>query len=689
MFNSIVLDTVIGLVFVFLLYSLLATILGELIANWLGLRARMLRQAIERLLNDGYNDDAAKEHLNPGIRSLIKWVDQIRRSLGSFFLYEFKEFDNSFAGRFYKQPSIKYLAKGSRKNITLFRKGKPSYIRSENFSDTLVQLLRGKGNGETEMQKIEFCLKFNTLHIQPETLGHLTNLFTDSGNDPEKFRQKLNDWYNEMMERLGGWFKRKIQLILFLLGLIIAFAFNVDSIAITKKLSKDKNAREQLVQMAIKASDSTSSISKAIQQSRDTTIKDSLMKESYRMVKQATDDAGKVLGLGWDFPKSATFFGKVCYMFKQSWSHKLMLLGFIITALAISLGSNFWFDLLKKLVSIRGSGVNPDETKTKKTGDSNADVTGIQPAKPSIEPEQKEIVPEKPVDNLAVAVNSAIAKFSTIPGIISIESGYIKVKNEKREAIEINIMNQEVRKKIKPLKNDTYLGFPVNFIVNTIASAQRINCGDTIYNENAINGIGTVGCFLTRIGSPKFYLLSCWHVLKGDKNWNSSSSANLNIMDKDKNLIAKVVDGCLTDRFDAGFAELLSNEKVDNTPLKVKFNWREVSATDAFNETPVSFIGATSGHQDAVIYKNIVGKKLDYPDGGTYNLVDLFSITTYDENGRFKSPSDKGDSGALVVDNSGYPLGLIIGGDDAFTYVAKFSNFLSNESIYREYRILI
>ena len=61
-----------------------------------------------------------------------------------------------------------------------------------------------------------------------------------------------------MMERLGGWFKGKIQLILFLLGLIMAFAFNVDSIGIVKKLSKDKNAREQLVQMAIKASDSNS-----------------------------------------------------------------------------------------------------------------------------------------------------------------------------------------------------------------------------------------------------------------------------------------------------------------------------------------------------------------------------------------------------------------------------------------------
>ena len=37
--------------------------------------------------------------------------------------------------------------------------------------------------------------------------------------------------------------------------------------------------------------------------------------------------------------------------------------GFIITALAVSLGAPFWFDLLNKLVSIRGSGVKPEEKK--------------------------------------------------------------------------------------------------------------------------------------------------------------------------------------------------------------------------------------------------------------------------------------------------------------------------------------
>ena len=60
MFGSITLDIVIGLVFVYLLYSLLATILAELIASWFGIKARMLRQAIERMLNDRYYEDTGR-----------------------------------------------------------------------------------------------------------------------------------------------------------------------------------------------------------------------------------------------------------------------------------------------------------------------------------------------------------------------------------------------------------------------------------------------------------------------------------------------------------------------------------------------------------------------------------------------------------------------------------------------------
>lgn len=45
MLNNVALDASIGLVFIYLLYSLLVTIIAELIATKLGLRARNLREA--------------------------------------------------------------------------------------------------------------------------------------------------------------------------------------------------------------------------------------------------------------------------------------------------------------------------------------------------------------------------------------------------------------------------------------------------------------------------------------------------------------------------------------------------------------------------------------------------------------------------------------------------------------------
>src|SRR6267142_7015924 len=52
MTGSVALDVVIGLVFVYLLYSLLATIILEMVATGLGLRARNLFTAIDRMLTD-------------------------------------------------------------------------------------------------------------------------------------------------------------------------------------------------------------------------------------------------------------------------------------------------------------------------------------------------------------------------------------------------------------------------------------------------------------------------------------------------------------------------------------------------------------------------------------------------------------------------------------------------------------
>ena len=111
MFNSVAFDVVIGLVLIYLLYSLLATVLSELIATWLGLRARNLKEAIDRMLNDEMETgfwhrlwDSMKILKNP---------------------------DNKIVNAFYNHPEIKYLGSSG-----IFKT--PSSIKAFSFSKTLI-----------------------------------------------------------------------------------------------------------------------------------------------------------------------------------------------------------------------------------------------------------------------------------------------------------------------------------------------------------------------------------------------------------------------------------------------------------------------------------------------------------------------------------------------------------------------
>ena len=323
MFNSVVLDVVIGLVFIYLLYSLLATIIQELISSYIGLRAKILKQGIARMLDDDDNVTGISD-------------------------------------AFYDHPLIKYL--GENKSHS-----KPAYLTAKNFSKVLIDLLRGENvqPGQSFNPLIQQALiTGETLwgagsKISPQTLSYLKSIWADAQGDVEKFSGFLEQWYDDTMERATGWFKRKTQLILFLIGLALAITFNIDSISIATKLSNDPKLAAQLADNAAiyaqnnkelftlkseipTASSNVNSDGSAVQL-------EAIVKKSNELIDSATNivngnlaDTNKLLGLGWKDVHT-----DFCW-----WRN---ILGWLITALAISLGAPFWFDLLNKLVQLRTS----------------------------------------------------------------------------------------------------------------------------------------------------------------------------------------------------------------------------------------------------------------------------------------------------------------------------------------------
>jgi hypothetical protein len=366
MFNSTILDVVVGLIFIYLLYSLLATTIQELIASYFGFRAKILERAVFRMLED-------ETKFNFSISSIF-YLFKKRGNGGD---------PNSASFSFYNHPLIKFLGENKPNS-------KPSYINKESFSKVIIDLLRGDKvkPGDKIKPLIQNALDTETLQwgelkakISKETLSYINSIWADSNGDIEKFKENLENWFDATMERASGWYKKNTQFILFFVGLTIAIVFNVDTIKIVSKLEKDPKLREQLVQQAdaflethpdlngelmIKKTEFDSLQAKIKRKNivltdnvRNIQIKDSIEIENYKtlieyqknlviradsLVNADIKKTNDVLSLGWD-SFACKSFG--CFL----WS----LLGWIITALAISLGAPFWYDLLNKFMKLKGS----------------------------------------------------------------------------------------------------------------------------------------------------------------------------------------------------------------------------------------------------------------------------------------------------------------------------------------------
>jgi hypothetical protein len=359
MFNSVVFNVVIGLVFIYLLYSLLATTIQELIAACFGMRSRMLKKGICRML-----DDEGK------VNELL-------------------------SGSFYAHPLIKYLGQSK-----LF--SKPSYMSAQNFSKVLIDLLRGKSvmpgqNLAPFIQKAldDAKIQWEDTKINPETLTFLKSLWTDAQGDVEKYKTLLEQWYDDTMERVSGWYKMEIQLILFCIGLFLAVFFNIDTISIATKLSHDPRLASQLAnnasvylqthkelgnQLKINAAkQADTTIAKNITSSDLDSISEYMVVQSKKLIDSAnvmikTDIAStnELLGLGWKYAGSKEN-DKKCISISDNF-HWWTIIGWLITALAISLGAPFWFDLLYKFISLRNAGKKPDEPMvlTSKNGEKSS-----------------------------------------------------------------------------------------------------------------------------------------------------------------------------------------------------------------------------------------------------------------------------------------------------------------------------
>ena len=159
----------------------------------------------------------------------------------------------------------------------------------------------------------------------------------------------VESWFNDFMDQVNHWYTRRAQIASLLIALAVALVLKVDTIGMARQLYGDTTSRQAVVQMA----------GAMVQNQGPAGAACSASGAQIAACAQAVEKAYP-LPLGWDFSDHWYAGLSWCQVLSQLDWLKLIgtVAGIVLSGLAISLGSRFWFDTLKSLIAIRTGG-NP------------------------------------------------------------------------------------------------------------------------------------------------------------------------------------------------------------------------------------------------------------------------------------------------------------------------------------------
>jgi hypothetical protein len=300
MFESPVLDVMVGLFFIFLMLSILCSSINELLARIFDLRATTLKAGIKKLLADSAIGDTLSQKL-------------------------------------YQHPLIQGLAQG---------KDKPSYIPSKNFVLALLDSLEEVSTtaataGPAEKKTIDDLRAMVAGLPASELQKSLSTLIGHAGESLEEARKHIEGWFNDSMDRVSGLYKRKAHTVILLIAFLVSVGWNADSVFIAQSIMQNPTLRSSLLAAAeARAKESLAAPDADPKKTIDEVV--------------ALSQTLK-LPIGWSDTRLPDSFLGYCSKF----------FGILVTALALSLGAPFWFDMLNKVINLRSSGKPPERPATR------------------------------------------------------------------------------------------------------------------------------------------------------------------------------------------------------------------------------------------------------------------------------------------------------------------------------------
>jgi hypothetical protein len=178
------------------------------------------------------------------------------------------------------------------------------------------------------------------------------------------------------------------------------------------------------------------------------------------------------------------------------------------------------------------------------------------------------------------------------------------------------------------------------------------------------------------------FILSCWHVLKDDTRYDGAVSTRTIIDEQDRPL-ADLEAGGIWGPLDYGLARCKPNAPIQNNKwltglmgLPDKVTHREIDREDTKHNTPLHFFDVfAQKKRSGVLYGVCSEVQIEYRDGKERILKDILVII--ESTSTEKTISQPGNSGAMLFDDAHKAIGMIVAGDDNYTYAIKISNILN------------
>jgi hypothetical protein len=337
--GSTAIDVAVGLVFTFFLFALLCSGISEWIARLLNRRGKLLYDAIDQLLEG----KAADFWKHPLVLPLTK-----RRSAITVSKREVRAVSRTVAvagaGGAPGAPEEADPAEAPGAVATP-RDQAPSYLSAKTFAHAVIGLFE---NPDPHGVENALVAELGTLSGAPKLQKALVKLFSEAGGVIDKFRVSIEDWFNDTMDRVSGFYKRQTKRFLLVFAVAVTLLFNVNTLLIGRTLWRDPTTRNAVLVAAQQATATTTTVPDSSATTTTTTT------PALGVVYKQIEEEQKVgLPLGWGPPRRP-WDDNVGWVFA--------IVGYLLTIGAISFGAPFWFDMLTRLNSLRASGPPPGTT---------------------------------------------------------------------------------------------------------------------------------------------------------------------------------------------------------------------------------------------------------------------------------------------------------------------------------------